>query len=114
MYTRHKISLGLAGLVSDMDLKSWKHFKGIHIPEIECTEVHLIIGNDVPQALIPMEVRAGNAGEPYAVRTICGWTINGPLDGTRLPSVTSYYIDTDSQLNQQVRKFWELEVMIQS
>jgi hypothetical protein len=43
-------------------------------------KVNLLIDQDVPQALVPLEVRKGGKREPYAVRTALGWTTNGPLE----------------------------------
>lgn len=60
------------------DVIPWKHLHGTapwHGPK----EVDLLIGQDVPQALLPLEIRRGRYGEPFAVRTTLGWTINGPL-----------------------------------
>ena len=39
----------------------------------------MLIGQDVPQALIPLEVRHGNDFEPYAERTHLGWVHTGPM-----------------------------------
>lgn len=46
--------------------------------EIE-SGVDLLIGTNVPKALEPWEVVRGVEGGPYAVRTLLGWTMNGPL-----------------------------------
>ena len=40
----------------------------------------LLIGQDVPEAMICYETRQGSSGAPYAVRTPFGWTVNGPLN----------------------------------
>ena len=110
VYTRPTIGVGLTSLVSDEELRSFKHFKGIKVPNIQAEEVHVIIGNDVPEALVPLEVRSGRLGEPYATRTRFGWAINGPVIGDRAcTTTTSYFIDTNASLQRQVAQFWELE-----
>jgi hypothetical protein len=40
-------------------------------------DVDILIGQDHAEALVPLDVRKGNAGEPFAVKSILGWTLNG-------------------------------------
>ncbi len=62
----------------ETDLQRWPYLKTVHSPEIEAG-IELLIGTNVPKALEPLEViRSVNDG-PYAIRTILGWTVNGPL-----------------------------------
>ncbi|TWW62354.1 hypothetical protein D4764_04G0010010 [Takifugu flavidus] len=42
-------------------------------------EVGLLIGANVPKAMEPLQVVNSVDNGPYAVRTILGWTVNGPL-----------------------------------
>ena len=42
-------------------------------------EVNLLIGVDVPDAVQPLEFPKSKSGGPFAVRTIFGWALNGPL-----------------------------------
>ena len=53
--------------------------KDIPVPS-KANEVSLLIGQDVPDALKPLEVRDGGDGQPYAVRTALGWIVNGPMN----------------------------------
>ena len=39
--------------------------------------VDLLIGQDNSQALIPINVARGNPRDPYAVRTLFGWSLHG-------------------------------------
>ena len=48
-------------------------------PYMEDIEVGLLIGLNCPKALRPREVIHGQDTEPYAVRSILGWYINGPV-----------------------------------
>ena len=44
---------------------------------------------------MPLEVRTGPAGSPYAVRTMFGWYISGPTDNqSRSPLVFSNFVNT--------------------
>ena len=41
----------------------------------------MLIGSDVPKALEPLQVIRSVGDGPYAVKTMLGWTVNGPLGG---------------------------------
>ncbi|KAJ8050539.1 hypothetical protein HOLleu_03781 [Holothuria leucospilota] len=66
---------------SRADVLKWDHLKVLKVPQVSHSGVTLIIGQDVPDALVPLNVRNGRHGEPYATRTVLGWTLNGPLRG---------------------------------
>ena len=51
----------------------------IQIPKIKA-EVELLIGNNAPKAIEPWEIINSRENGPYAVKTLLGWVINGPLD----------------------------------
>ncbi len=46
---------------------------------MEAIEVCLLIGLDCPSALCPTKVIDGEESEPYAIRSLLGWYISGPL-----------------------------------
>lgn len=62
------------------DLQRWPHLERVKITEID-SGVDLLIGTNVPKALEPWEVVRSVGGGPYAVKTLLGWTVNGPLRG---------------------------------
>lgn len=62
------------------DIKKWPHLKHIHLPQINAG-IELLIGTNVPKALEPLEVVCSVDDGPYAIRTMLGWTVNGPLTG---------------------------------
>ena len=101
-------------LATSADLRRWDHLKDLELPRVHESEVTILIGQDVPQALIPLEVRQGALGEPYAMRTALGWTLNGPIS-EGLPPVRAAcnYVHADDQpdvrLEAQVQHFWKLD-----
>lgn len=59
--------------------KSWPHLEHLAdemSPELNC-EVGLLIGYNCPQALLPRDVISGNENQPYAQRSVLGWSIIG-------------------------------------
>jgi transposase InsO family protein len=61
------------------DISRWSHLKGITLPSVDRDQVSLLIGTNVPAVQVHFESRIGREGEPYAVRTVLGWSIFGPL-----------------------------------
>lgn len=53
----------------------------VHIPYIE-VNVDFLIGTNVPKMLEPWEVINSHGNGQYAIRTVLGWIINGPLSGS--------------------------------
>ena len=91
------------------DIVRWPHLNGICLPQVDA-QVGFLIGNDNARALEPIEIRQSRGEGPYAVQTVFGWTVNGPLgcesDGS---SRTVNLIRGDIQLEKQFKKFCELE-----
>jgi hypothetical protein len=45
----------------------------------ERIEIGLLIGSNCPKAIKPQDVIPGNENDPYAIRTLLGWGIIGPV-----------------------------------
>ena len=72
---------------------------------IWCNSFHL------PRRLWPLGLRGGKEGEPYATRTLLGWSLNSPIecettDGER---AFSKFIRADDGLHKQGEQFCKLE-----
>jgi len=81
---------------------------------VEADTMGLLIGQDTPEALMPLEVRRAEPGSsaPYATRTRFGWTLNGPLSrqqGKR--RVTNSFVQSDVKLERQIERFWRLDTV---
>jgi hypothetical protein len=108
----------LKGSVADpSDVRKWDHLRDINIPQmrhLQETNVAILIGQDVPEALLPLEVIEGDEGEPYAVRTLLGWTLNGPLSeqSSEIGGIANFVqadVASDIRLETQVEKCWKLD-----
>jgi len=53
--------------VRTTDFTQWSHLSGIAFCDVSVSQVSLLLGQDVPEALTPLEVSKGNDGDPYAV-----------------------------------------------
>ena len=72
-------------------------------------DIELLIGNDVPKTLEPQEVQTIENDGPYAVQTLLGWTINGPLGRQSKSSGTTNRIQSHAALDQQFARFCKME-----
>ena len=73
------------------DLSRYPHLKDLAFSQE--SQVDVLIGQDNSAALVPLEVRSGPVGTPFATLTKMGWTLNG-YASDNIPSrrVTSHLI----------------------
>lgn len=108
VFTRPVLPIDLDNMAKPEDIQRWRHLRDISLPQVDTKKVMLLIGQDYPEALLPREIRKGEKGEPYATRTLLGWTLNGPLGGTSRSKASVNYAQTD-RLDLQLEKFWKIE-----
>ena len=64
------------------DLSIYPHLSDVPIsPVYPPAKVDLLIGQDNSEALVPLQVLKGNPGNPFAVLTKFGWTLNSVVPG---------------------------------
>lgn len=80
LYTHKDIPVSKENIHVQEDLEKWPHLRHIELPQINA-DIGLLIGCDVYKAMEPWEIIHREGGSPYAVRTILGWVLNGPLRG---------------------------------
>ena len=108
VYSRPTLPVPSDAISKQEDVNRWPYLHGVKIAHID-SDIGLLIGCDVPQALQPYEVRKGQNGGPFATRTALGWVLNGPLgrDETKIP--TSNYVRADQSLEQQFESYCNRE-----
>ena len=111
MFARPNLHLSSSNLVTEAEVWKWPHLKDLPLHHAEIDDVALLIVQDCPEALMPLTTIPGGKGEPYAVRTLLGWSISGPISNSMvtLPS-TSHYVSNESLLQEKVERFWQLEL----
>ena len=77
---RDQLNIKLDSLVTQDEIRAWPHLRDIaehlHLPDTPLNdEVHLLIGLDQPDILVPRDICRGEAGEPYATLTGLGWSL---------------------------------------
>ena len=71
--------------------------------------VDALIGMDNAYSLMPLEVRCSPSDrrQPYATRTLFGWTLNGSVDNNSCLQVSSHFV----YLGIEIYKLWEVETL---
>ena len=80
VYTRDSLPIDPRTRVTTNEAARWSHLKGLPLHHAPADEVMLLIGQDYPDALVPLATVPGGKGEPYAIKTRLGWTVNGPVN----------------------------------
>ena len=112
VYTRDNLPIDPRNRVTMSEAARWSHLKGLPLHHAPIDEVMLLIGQDYPDALIPLATVSGGKGEPYAVRTRLGWTVNGPVNTSETRGEQQAFFtqgERYERLDQQVERFWKLE-----
>jgi len=81
-YARQSIPSRRDQIARAETVNNWPYLKKIQdkIPPYDKkVEIGLLIGCNCPKAIKPTEVIRGKSEEPYAVRTLLGWSIVGPV-----------------------------------
>ncbi|KAJ8416044.1 hypothetical protein AAFF_G00380660 [Aldrovandia affinis] len=78
-YSRNFIPVDKSYIPTKKTALQWPHLKHLanKLPPLQGCEVGLLIGNDCPLALAPLEVITGSENDPFAQRTELGWSIVG-------------------------------------
>ena len=111
VYSKPELHLNTDNLVTEEEVSMWPHLKDLPLHHASIEEVTLLIGQDCPDALVPLTTVPGGRGEPYAVRTCLGWTVNGPVSKRKKTASVSFFTQQESLalLQEKVEKFWRLD-----
>ena len=101
-----------------INTEGYDHLKGIDfsVPG-HVDHVDLLIGQNYSECLLPLEVSKGKRGEPYAIRTIFGWCLNGKASPQSVSHViTSHFISASvvpetrlESIEKNVNRLWDIE-----
>lgn len=71
-------------IASASDIRNWPNLKNPRLPQVDKSGVSILISQDFPEVLWPLELQKGKEGQPYDTRTRLGWSLNGPLESESL------------------------------
>ncbi|XP_055385902.1 uncharacterized protein LOC129614944 [Condylostylus longicornis] len=96
----------------NIQTKEWSHIDGLILADpsyFAVGKIDVLIGADIFGQIILEGLRKGPPGAPIAQKTIFGWIITGNVDqqSVNTTSIEKFHIQSD--LDDSIRRFWELE-----
>ena len=81
VYTRDAIPAERSHIPTQETAQRWPHLQGISgkLPKLLNCEVGLLLGYDCSELFVPKETVTGKTNDPFALRTILGWSIIGGM-----------------------------------
>jgi hypothetical protein len=109
--SRRDLHLTRSSLVTKEEVAQWPHLRDLPLQHAPIDNVTLLVGQDCPEALAPLTTVAGQPGEPYAIRTRLGWTVNGPVSRCDQHHPAAFFTVREAlvELQRKVDRFWQLE-----
>ena len=92
--------------------EKWPHLSDLELDEVAGNPVTLLLGRDVAELIVPLEIRHGPKGSPVGVRSRIGWTVTGRVPGyiQEQESVCKVHVTTpEEELNETVKTWWRTE-----
>ena len=114
VYSQESLPVSWDQIPSQHDVDRWDYLSHIDIPSLDA-DIGILIVNNVPRAVEPWEVINSEGDGPYAVRTLLGWCVNGPLRGVtaslsddKIPAVLVNQLQI-SCLEDQVQRYFDMD-----
>ena len=113
VFSRKKLNIPLGGISNQADVDQGPYLHGIKLPKKIESNICLLIGLDVPEALEPDEMRKSmEKGWSYAVKTKSGWTLIGSVGRFGQSGKQCHYIRTtqpEHLISKQLDQFFNFE-----
>ncbi len=78
IYTQQSMPVDTSNIPTKEEMSKWPYLNKVQILRIPA-KVELLIGSNTTKAIEPWEVINSQGDGPYAVKTLLGWVVNGPL-----------------------------------
>ena len=86
----------------------YTHLDGINLAAVDKEDITVLIGANVPEALLVKNVRRGRKDQPLAIETMFGWTLFGSSSRSKNIDVTVSLLHTpQDHLSPVVTKLWD-------
>ncbi|XP_070549745.1 uncharacterized protein [Ptychodera flava] len=100
IFTKASLPVEEWHIPSQRDISAWEHLSNIDLPRLKInSSIDLLIGNNVPAAYAPIDMKTGPPGSPYATKTPLGWVAWG-VKKTGKGKNCSNFVIADSSLEK--------------
>ena len=84
------------------------HLARLQFEEVRSDQVTMLIGANVPETLLPTDVRRGSQGQPLAIKTVLGWTLFGvSRNATVNAHISHLQAVANEGIGSSLAKLWE-------
>ncbi|XP_068712758.1 uncharacterized protein [Montipora foliosa] len=92
-------------------LEQWPHLREVRFPEVERRKISILLGTNIQEVFVPLDVRKGNQNEPLAIKSCLGWSILGGFSNLQSHSQGQVNLisSEDVSLNDHLEEFWKIE-----
>ncbi|KAJ8017933.1 hypothetical protein HOLleu_44355 [Holothuria leucospilota] len=106
VFTKSSLPVDEWHIPTERDVEGWEHLKTLELPRLDDVhKIDLLIGNNVPAAYAPTEVKTGPLGSPFATKTPLGWVAWGVRrSGHGIISSNFTQVDRNLELETLVRQ----------
>ena len=109
--SKDRLPMMMDSAATTADANLWPLLRGLSIPRASTDHVTLLIGQDNSEAFFPLTTIHGWRNEPYAVKTLMGWILNGVLKDTDEDIlVHAYFVGAMDTIHQDMERLWQLEI----
>ena len=111
--TEERLNLPKMSMDMSKEKNRWPHLANLPLPPVKGVDITVLLGAEVFDLIVPLEIRTGPKESPRAVRTALSWTATSRLPGgSDINTVTAMkvHITTPKQdLSHQVQLWWKTE-----
>ncbi|CAH8867840.1 unnamed protein product [Trichobilharzia szidati] len=91
------------------EARRWPHLQELPFRELDDKRVTMLIGCDVPEAHWVLDQRLGSRKQPYAIKTLLGWVLLGPLHGNTKRGTVNYARISEESIKDDIKRLDEAE-----
>ncbi|XP_074632738.1 uncharacterized protein LOC141891656 [Acropora palmata] len=87
------------------------HLRQVSFPEVERKKISILLGTNIQEVFIALDVRRGKPNDPIAIKSYLGWSILGGASDVQSRSQELINLVTvqDVSLGKQLEEFWKVE-----
>ena len=110
-WTVKDLTIPLKHVLVRKRMGQWPHLRQVPFPEVARSKVSVLIGTNVQDAFIPLEVRKGEPNELFAKRSCLGWSIlGGSVSCSDKHQFNLNHVSCEEiSLSRQLEDFWRVE-----
>ena len=87
------------------------HLRQVSFPEVERKKISILLGTNIQEVFIALDVRRGKPNDPIAIKSYLGWSILGGASDvqSRSQELINLVTAQDVSLGKQLEEFWKVE-----